>query len=52
VVVGVVGSLLGFWIAGLLGLEPTGGIRRFLVALAGAVVLILVLGKLGFFKKS
>lgn len=52
VLVGVVGSLLGFWIAGLLGLEPTGGILRFIVAVAGAALLIFILGKLGFFRKS
>jgi uncharacterized membrane protein YeaQ/YmgE (transglycosylase-associated protein family) len=52
VLVGVVGSLLGFWIAGLLGLEPTGGILRFVVALIGAVLLIFILGKLGIFKKA
>jgi uncharacterized membrane protein YeaQ/YmgE (transglycosylase-associated protein family) len=51
VLVGVVGSLLGFWIAGLLGIEPTGGILRFIVAIAGAALLIFVLGKLGFFRK-
>nr|MBS0019315.1 GlsB/YeaQ/YmgE family stress response membrane protein [Gammaproteobacteria bacterium] len=32
VLVGVVCSLLGFWIAGLLGIAPTGSILRFLVA--------------------
>jgi uncharacterized membrane protein YeaQ/YmgE (transglycosylase-associated protein family) len=52
VLVGVVGSLLGFWIAGLLGIEPTGGILRFVVALAGAALLIFILGKLGIFKKT
>ena len=52
VLVGVVGSLLGFWIAGLLGVAPTGGILRFVVALAGAVLLIFVLGKLGIFRKT
>ena len=52
VAVGVAGSLLGFWIAGLLGLDPAGGIARFLIALAGAAALILILGKLGFFRKS
>ncbi len=52
VLVGVVGSLLGFWIAGLLGIAPTGGILRFVVALAGAVLLIFILGKLGFFRKT
>jgi uncharacterized membrane protein YeaQ/YmgE (transglycosylase-associated protein family) len=52
VAVGVVGSLLGFWLAGLIGLEPTGGILRFVVALAGAALLIFILGKLGIFRKG
>ena len=52
VLVGVVGSLLGFWIAGLLGIAPIGGILRFVVALAGAVLLIFILGKLGVFRKT
>ena len=52
VLVGVAGSLLGFWIAGLLGIAPSGGILRFGVAFAGAVLLIFVLGKLGFFRKA
>jgi len=52
VLVGVVGSMLGFWIAGLLGVAPTGGILRFAVALAGAALLIFILGKVGFFKKK
>ena len=52
VLVGMVGLLLGFWIAGLLGIAPTGGILRFVVALAGAVVLIFILGKLGIFRKT
>lgn len=53
VLVGVVGSLLGFWVAGLLGLAPTaGGIVRFAVAVAGAALLIFILQKLGLFRKS
>ena len=44
VLVGIAGSLLGFWIAGLLGFAPAGGIVRFAVALAGAVLLIFILG--------
>ena len=52
VLVGIVGSSLGFWIAGLLGMEPTGGILRFIVAIAGAALLIFILGKLGIFRKS
>jgi uncharacterized membrane protein YeaQ/YmgE (transglycosylase-associated protein family) len=52
VLVGVVGSSLGFWIAGSLGIEAVGGILRFVIAFAGAALLIFVLGKLGIFKKS
>lgn len=51
VAVGVVGSMLGYWIAGLLGFAAVGGIARFLVAFGGAVLLIFILGKLGIFGK-
>ena len=51
VLVGIVGSALGFWIAGLLGIVATGGLVRFAVAIAGAALLIFVLGKLGVFGK-
>jgi uncharacterized membrane protein YeaQ/YmgE (transglycosylase-associated protein family) len=50
ILVGVVGSALGFWLAGALGLAPAGGIMRFVVALIGAVVLIFILRALGLFK--
>ena len=52
VLVGVVGSMLGFWIAGLLGIAPAGGVLRFVVAVAGAALLIFVLGKVGVFRKT
>ena len=52
VLVGVVGSLLGFWIAGMLGIAPAGGILRFAVAIAGAALLIFILGRLGVFRKA
>ena len=52
IVVGVIGSLLGYWIAGVLGIAATGGFARFLVALAGAVLLIVILRALGMFRKS
>lgn len=52
VLVGVVGSLLGYWIAGLMGIAATGGILRFVVAVAGAVLLIFILRKLGVFGKT
>jgi uncharacterized membrane protein YeaQ/YmgE (transglycosylase-associated protein family) len=52
VLVGVVGSVLGFWIAGLLGIAPAGGILGFAVALVGAALLIFILGKVGIFKRA
>ena len=52
VLVGIVGSAIGFWVAGLLGLGAVGGIARFLVAIAGAVLLIVILQALGVFKKT
>ena len=52
VLVGVVGSVLGFWIAGLLGITPTGGILRFVVAIGGAALLIFILDRLGIFRKA
>lgn len=52
VLVGVVGSVLGFWLAGLVGLVPTGGVMRFVVAFGGAVLLIFLLRKFGIFRKA
>ena len=45
VVVGILGSLLGFWLAGQLGIVA-GGIGRWLVAFLGAVLLIAILKSL------
>lgn len=52
VLVGVGGSLLGFWIAGLLGIAPAGGILRFMVAFAGAVLLIFILSSASFERRN
>jgi uncharacterized membrane protein YeaQ/YmgE (transglycosylase-associated protein family) len=52
VVIGVVGSLLGYWLAGLLGIAATGGVLRFVIAVAGAALLIFLLGVLGIFSKG
>ena len=40
IVIGIVGATLGGWMAGLIGLYPGSTIGVFLVALAGAVVLV------------
>ena len=50
VIVGIVGSALGFWIAGLLGLGSTGAVAQWLVAIAGAAILIAILKVLNIFK--
>jgi uncharacterized membrane protein YeaQ/YmgE (transglycosylase-associated protein family) len=50
VLVGIVGSSLGFWLAGALGLAAFGAIAQWLVAVAGAVILIVILKALGVFK--
>ena len=52
VLVGIVGSFLGFWLAGLGGIAPSGGILRFVVAVIGAALLIFVLKSVGVFGKK
>jgi len=50
VLVGIVGSALGYWVAGLLGVAVAGGIIQWLIAIAGAVLLILILKALKILK--
>jgi uncharacterized membrane protein YeaQ/YmgE (transglycosylase-associated protein family) len=50
VIVGIVGSLLGFWLAGQLGLAEGGAIVRWVIAIGGAVLLIAILKVLNVFK--
>jgi uncharacterized membrane protein YeaQ/YmgE (transglycosylase-associated protein family) len=50
VIVGIVGSSLGFWLAGVLGLAAYGAIAQWIVAIIGAALLILILKALGIFK--
>jgi uncharacterized membrane protein YeaQ/YmgE (transglycosylase-associated protein family) len=52
VLVGVAGSILGNWLAELLGIAATGGVLRFVVALAGAALLIFILQKIGVYRKE
>ena len=52
VAVGVVGSMLGFWFAGLLGIVAAGGIVRWLIAIAGASALIFLLDRIGAFRRT
>ena len=50
VLVGIVGSSLGFWLAGVIGVAAYGTIAQWCVAVIGAVVLIFILKALGIFK--
>jgi uncharacterized membrane protein YeaQ/YmgE (transglycosylase-associated protein family) len=50
VIVGIVGSFLGFWLAGQLGLAEGGAIVRWVIAIGGAVLLIAILKVLNIFK--
>jgi uncharacterized membrane protein YeaQ/YmgE (transglycosylase-associated protein family) len=50
VIVGIIGSFLGFWLAGQIGLAEGGNIGRWLIAVVGAVILIAILKLLNIFK--
>ena len=50
VLVGIVGSALGFWLAGILGLAASGPIASWIVAVVGAALLIFILKAVGVFK--
>jgi len=50
VLVGIVGSSLGFWLAGLVGLAAYGAIAQWAVAVVGAAALIFILKAVGVFK--
>ncbi len=50
IIVGIVGSFLGFWLAGSLGLGAGGPIGRWIIAVVGAVILIGILKLLNIFK--
>jgi uncharacterized membrane protein YeaQ/YmgE (transglycosylase-associated protein family) len=50
VLVGVVGSVLGSWLAGLLGVPATSAVVGYVISIVGAVILIGILKALGIFK--
>jgi len=50
VIVGIIGSSLGFWLAGVLGLSAGGPVMSWVMAVAGAALLIFILKVLGIFK--
>ena len=49
IIVGIIGSFLGFWIAGLIGMTA-GGIMNYVLAVGGAVILLAILKMLNIFK--
>jgi uncharacterized membrane protein YeaQ/YmgE (transglycosylase-associated protein family) len=50
IVVGIIGSSLGFWLAGSLGIAASGSVMGWVVAVAGAALLIVILRAVGVFK--
>lgn len=50
VVVGIVGALLGHWLAPMVGIAATSTVASLGISLAGAVLLIVVLRFLGLFR--
>ena len=46
VILGVLGALIGYWLAGLLGVSSTGGIdwTRWLISIVVAAVLVVIYG--------
>jgi uncharacterized membrane protein YeaQ/YmgE (transglycosylase-associated protein family) len=50
VIVGIVGSWLGFWLAGVLGIGAGSAIAAYIIAVVGAVVLIGILKAVGVLK--
>jgi len=50
ILVGIVGSSLGFWVAGLMGLSASGPIIGWVIAVLGAGLLIYILKAVGVFK--
>ena len=52
ILIGIIGSFLGYWLAGMMGIAAEGGFVRFLIAIVGAVILIAILRALGLFKRA
>jgi len=50
VLVGIVGSVLGSWLAGVLGVPATSAVVGYVISIVGAVILIGILKALGLFK--
>jgi len=49
-IVGLIGGALGHFVAALIGIAAIGALGSFLISLAGAVLLIVILRAMGFFR--
>ena len=50
IIVGIIGSVLGFWLAGRLGIVAVGSKGAWVVSILGAVVLIFILKMLNIYQ--
>lgn len=50
IVVGIVGAVLGFWLAGALGIVAMGSVGAWIMSVLGAVVLIAILKAMNIYK--
>ena len=50
IIVGIVGAVIGHWLAGVLGLATYGAIASLIVSVVGAVILIAILKAVGLFR--
>jgi uncharacterized membrane protein YeaQ/YmgE (transglycosylase-associated protein family) len=50
IVVGIIGAVLGFWLAGALGIVAVGSVGAWIVSIIGAVVLLAILKALNIYK--
>ena len=50
IVVGIIGSMLGTWLAGVMGIGGGSLVVSLLIGLGGAILLIVILKALGIFK--
>ncbi|MFO7692319.1 MAG: GlsB/YeaQ/YmgE family stress response membrane protein [Vicinamibacterales bacterium] len=51
ILVGIAGSIIGSWLAGVLGVPPSSALVGYLISIIGAVILIAILKSLGFFRR-
>jgi uncharacterized membrane protein YeaQ/YmgE (transglycosylase-associated protein family) len=50
IVVGIIGAVLGFWLAGALGIVAVGSVGAWIISIIGAVVLIAILKALNIYR--